>query len=781
MKINRKEATVFLLLILFSNFMLSTGSVAIECHIVLEVKVCLIWSNDSILVSNEITSESMGKFSTMQLVIQAEMGGVTLNISLNSNIRSLIVQNYDTSTSYIVISTVNTHLEILYLGGGPIAINDRDFFTFLPKLEKFTANIFRCKAIPNYTENKQLTKILVHKAVIENVTSRLIDQTMVRGLNKLVELTWQTSGITGINPGSFEGVTSLVSLNLFQNNIHTLQSCTFEGLSNVKKLELGSNNITSVDPNAFLGLENITNLNLANNPHMVLSSIVSMKKVEVILWDRSNPDNLYQEILQQMPNLKSVYMGSMRVNCSCDTEWMYKLNTLGILVDTFQSTCMHDVSINPRNPKLYVGCAERSFRCFNKSIKCVGNNWLKIDSCNSCNCIYPDNIHNTSSICSEIADCKSNNESCYHNGTDITGARFYSCLPGYAIQDATDCVDIDECESMNGNCSHICTNTQGSYSCSCLPGYVMKGCTDCSDIDECESMNGNCSHNCTNTPGSYYCSCLPGYMKQKFTGCTDINECSVSNGNCAQDCINTLGSFECLCAPGYTKQGLAGCVDNNECETLNGNCSHKCINTLGAYHCSCPPGYVMEGSTNCTEIDECKSMNGNCSHNCTNTLGSYECSCLPGYLQQGFSTCLLDMCSINNGGCHHICNTTTDGHLCACFEGYHIDSFNSSHCESTPNGETGEQVSILRNVMFYLILFLAMVFLITVILLFIVLIVVCFYFRKQLKHLNSTVHMKTTAVNDSIPMSLENKGEVAVFDDTNMDLTFKNTVEETPV
>ena len=706
MIVTNKETTLLLLINLLLNLGLSTRGAVLECYTFGSFgKLCNVKSNDTNLVREGIIFESTGSFSVFQLSIQAEAEGVTLNISLGSGVRTFEVDNTVEATAYIITDTINSNLIKFRLKGGPIAINDEKFFKYFPNLEIFYATYFSCEFIPNFTENMKLIDIDVGKAIIENTMSRIINQTMVRGLDKLKYLRWRNSGITEIRPGSFEGLSSLDWLDLAKNNIKALESCTFEGLSNVNNIFLQDNDITSVDPNAFLGLEKASLLSLANNPDATLDPITSMKNLVYIDLSENNPQSISPGILQQLPKLKKIRIQHTRFNCSCDLEWISKLNSFDIIVGFGVSSCIHDSSQQVDDATLYANCSNLSYQCFNKSIECKGDHWWKVDNNNSCDCIYPDVTYNSSVICS----------------------------------------DIDECESLNGNCSHNCTNIPGSYYCSCLPGYAMEGSTDCTDVNECESMNGNCSHNCTNFPGSFSCSCLPGFMSEGTTNCSDINECIFSNGNC----------------------------------------SHNCKNIPGSYYCSCFPGYVMEGTTDCTDINECESMNGNCFHNCTNTMGSYECSCLPEYVNQGFSGCKqVDACSVNNGGCQHICSTITDGHSCDCFEGYKIDSTNSSHCESNLGGETdgqGENISNLRNVMFYLILFLAMAFLITIIVLFIILIVVYFYFRKQLRYLKTPPANTVDNIYTKPTTAVEHKGEVTDLDNPEIGMTFKNSIEETPV
>ena len=254
MIVTNKETTLLLLINLLLNWGLSTRGAVLECYTFGSFgKLCNVKSNDTNLVREGIILESTGSFSEFQLSIQAEAEGVTLNISLGSVVRAFVVDNTVEAKAYIITDTVNNNLVRFHLTGGPIAINDEKFFKYFPNLEIFDATYFSCEFIPNFTENKKLIEIYVDKAIIENTMSRIINQTMVRGLDKLGYLSWRNSGITEIRPGSFEGLSSLEWLDLAKNNIKALESCTFEGLSNVIDIYLEDNDITSVDPNAFLG------------------------------------------------------------------------------------------------------------------------------------------------------------------------------------------------------------------------------------------------------------------------------------------------------------------------------------------------------------------------------------------------------------------------------------------------------------------------------------------------------------------------------------------------
>jgi len=203
------------------------------------------------------------------------------------------------------------------------------------------------------------------------------------------------------------------------------------------------------------------------------------------------------------------------------------------------------------------------------------------------------------------------------------------------------CGDLDECATNQDTCdaNATCTNQVPGYSCVCNAGYTGDGFT-CIDVDECAANTDDCVAEaaCVNTAGTFACECPAGFGgdgRTGGTGCTDIDECVTANGGCDANatCTNTVGGRTCECNGGFTGDGLT-CADINECATNNGGCDvhATCTNTPGSHSCACNSGYGGDGTT-CADIDECATNNGGCSANatCTNTDGSRTCACNGGF------------------------------------------------------------------------------------------------------------------------------------------------------
>ena len=195
------------------------------------------------------------------------------------------------------------------------------------------------------------------------------------------------------------------------------------------------------------------------------------------------------------------------------------------------------------------------------------------------------------------------------------------CVPGYDEDEAGGlCSDVDECKLNENNCGEnsVCINLNGSYDCGCKEGFHKDQKDDqaiCKDINECITRKNACDVNskCLNTVGSYSCICIDGYEKGIDQICQDINECSSSVEECGLHavCINTDGSYKCSCISGYT-QGPDGCIDVDECVNVEVACGPRasCINTEGSFECQCNIGYSGNPpDLPCQDVNECKSLN----------------------------------------------------------------------------------------------------------------------------------------------------------------------------
>ena len=557
------KETIFLLILLLGCLTFPSVNSTVTCTSSEIILSCTVETTNTTLIQETIASKIVSAHTILQITIQGDGAGATLNISLPENINSLEVSNTVATPVFIETSTVNSGVkDINFHSQNTVSIMQKDFFIYFPNLENFDSSKFGMKFLPFFSENKNIEEIRVSHSVYEDVSNRAIDYKMVGNLTKLFSFTWENSEINEIEPGAFKDTNNLKYLSLRKNKIHELKSCTFDGLENTVEIDLSGNNISLVHPYAFIGLSKVDCLILDKNPNMQLTPITRMKEISELDLSGINPENISPEIIQQLPKLSVLIMSYINFNCTCDTQWISKLSDFGISFYLTGSTCIEEASRQASDSTLYDNCENRSFQCFNKSIECVGENWNRVDTVDGCECIYPEESYTVSEICNEV----------------------------------------DECEDSS-ICQGNCTNTIGSYKCDCLEGFYNVNDTLCSDIDECIVDNGNCTHNCTNSLGSYECSCLPGYQKLGFSGCVDINECSLNNGNCSQSCSNTLGSYECSCLPGFLKLGFTECSLTDECNSNNGSCHQNCTNGIDGYVCSCFEGFKVS-SLNSSHCDK---------------------------------------------------------------------------------------------------------------------------------------------------------------------------------
>ena len=707
------------------------------CYLTGLTYACNIQKTNTDEINQQIINGGIGSLTDLQFYYLSTVEGVTLNFSIPENINRIDIFNDGSISGYVETTINQNHILKIEFHRKEVYITQKDFFNYFPNLESFKAEIIKANMIPFFTQNKNITTIEMGQSTIEDNATRVIDHTIIGGLDKLTTFKWENGGITKLTENAFIGTNNLQQLYLAGNNINQLYNCAFGGLGNLKTLSLNYNRVSFVEQHAFIELNSLTNLHLDDNLDFPLSTILPLKNLENLYLSAYNSTELTPEIFQQLPSLTMISLEKRTFNCSCADQWISKLSSYGITIITDQSSCVGGGLMNVDDPILYSSCQNKSYQCFNKSIVCPRDNWYRVDTDEGCNCTYPVELSTNQFTCPDIDECQ-NSSICQGNCINTPGSYKCDCNEGLYNVNETFCDDINECVSSNGNCTHNCTNNIGSYECSCVTGYKKQGFSGCKDIDECVSANGNCTHNCTNNIGSYECSCVTGYKKQGFSGCKDIDECVSANGNCTHNCTNNIGSYECTCVTGYKKQGFSGCKDIDECASANGNCTHNCTNNIGSYECSCVTGYKKQGFSGCKDIDECVSANGNCTHNCTNNIGSYECSCVTGYKKQGLSGCtFIEQCKINNGGCHHHCVQSERSYICSCLEGFKGSPLNTSHCEPSDDRTISELIFNVKQPQFYLTLMLALLFFITTVFILILLIVAILYFRRQLKLANS--------------------------------------------
>ena len=547
------------------------GNTQVTCNQLTYYVKCDIAGLDTEIIQQKIYDCALN-FGDDEMYISIETGGagVTLNLTFPDNVETLYISNQFPEPVTVETSVVNMHLKRIDFYNLEVFINHNDFFSYFPSLEYFYADIIGSERMPIFSQNLKLTEIDVSVSMIRNESSRVITREMTGGLSYLKYFYWYDGGVTEIASDAFYGLISLKNIGLFGNDIHELYDCTFSDSETLLYMELASNDVRKVGEYTFIGLDGMESISLDHNPSFPLNTLTLAKSIKRFYLNFHDPSLIKAQFFQQFPNINFISFASIPFDCSCKYEWISKLKSdfnINLQLDTL-TFCPGQPGMQVDDSSLYTNCSNSvTYQCFNHSIVCEEENWLRVDSGNSCICTYPP-------------------ERRLYNETSFV------------------CSDVNECEDGSTVCQGNCTNTIGSYTCSCRDGYVNFNETTCSDVNECMTANGGCEQNCTNTVGSYTCSCSEGYVNFNDTTCSDVNECITANGGCEQNCTNTVGSYTCSCSEGYVNFNETTCSDVNECMTVNGGCQQNCTNTFGSHTCSCSEGYSisLSNSNNCDLI-----------------------------------------------------------------------------------------------------------------------------------------------------------------------------------
>ncbi|KAI6655944.1 CD93 antigen [Oopsacas minuta] len=437
---------------------------------------CEVRGHDTEAIQEKIYECSQGSYHYLDIEILVGGAGTTLNINIPSNIEILEIENQFYEPIFVETSTINYNVTKLIFYYYEVFINHNDFFTYFPNLEYYEATTLGSNLMPFFSQNIHLIEIEVESSFIREESSRVIDRTLVGGLDKLEKLYWESGGITKLMSDSFKGTYKLRRLSINNNEIHELYDCTFDGLHELDTIYLSNNDITTVGEYTFIDLDALEDVRLGLNPSFPLSTLTLAKSITQIHLDNYNPTLLSPEIFEQFPQLSYLSFEYIAFDCTCETEWIYILEdvyNVEIELDSY-NFCPGNPGLQVDDPSLYVGCVNPDYPCFNDSIVCQGYNWYRVDTETGCNCTYPPE------------------RALYNNSSFV-------------------CSDIDECEDSSITCQGNCINTLGSYTCDCGEGFVNLNETFCNDVNECGVNNGGCSQNCTNTIGSFYCSCFEGY------------------------------------------------------------------------------------------------------------------------------------------------------------------------------------------------------------------------------------------------------------------------------
>ncbi|KAI6653669.1 hypothetical protein LOD99_11483 [Oopsacas minuta] len=248
---------------------------------------------------------SQGIILVLSIVIIQGGEGVTLNLSLPSNIGVLKVENNLDTPCHVEISLINSNIVSIEFRSSEVFINHNDFFTYFPNMRYLYADHLGSNLMPFFTKNIHSICIQVFESSITEGNG-VIDRSIIGGLEKLERFYWEYGNITKIMPDSFNESKMLEDLSFIGNKINELYDCTFQGLLNLKTLYLEDNNITKVGKYTFVGLESLEEIYMRFNPSFPLSTLTVAKSITRIDIRNYNPALLNPEIFQQFPKLSFI-------------------------------------------------------------------------------------------------------------------------------------------------------------------------------------------------------------------------------------------------------------------------------------------------------------------------------------------------------------------------------------------------------------------------------------------------------------------------------------------
>ena len=414
------------------------GNTQVTCNQVTYYVKCDIAGLDTEIIQQTIYDCALN-FGTDMMLIDVETGaaGVTLNLTFPDNIETVYITNSFPEPVTVETSVVNMHLKSINFYYLEVYINHNDFFSYFPSLEYFYAETIGSERMPIFSQNLNMTSIFVYVSFIRNESSRVITREMIGGLPSLEYFYWYDGGVTEIASDAFYGLISLKSIGLLGNDIHELYDCTFSDLETLLYMDLISNDVRKVGEYAFIGLDGMETISLDHNPSFPLNTLTLAKSIKQFSLKFYDPSLINAQFFQQFPNLNRISFKSIPFDCSCKYEWISKLESdfnINLQLDTF---CPGLAGMQVDDSSLYTNCNNNvTYECFDHSIVCEGENWLRVDSGNSCICTYPPEhrlYNETSFVCSDVNECEDGSTVCQGNCTNTIGSYTCSCSEGYSV------------------------------------------------------------------------------------------------------------------------------------------------------------------------------------------------------------------------------------------------------------------------------------------------------------------------------------------------------------
>ena len=134
-------------------------------------------------------------------------------------------------------------------------------------------------------------------------------------LAAITTLNLNSTNITALKSGDFDGLSSLQVLRLEHNQLRALPSDIFSGLSSLRSLFLGNNQLTRLPVDVFSGLSALKHIYLHQNqlgslPADVFSGLTSLLQINI---HTNQLTNLPADVFSGLPSLLQIYLRNNRL------------------------------------------------------------------------------------------------------------------------------------------------------------------------------------------------------------------------------------------------------------------------------------------------------------------------------------------------------------------------------------------------------------------------------------------------------------------------------------
>ena len=400
-----------------------------------------------------------------------------INIMVNTVLTGLYFEGYEERIVFVNIGQgLSFSIRELQVIGTSRFVFPNNIEDYINDLERLTVNGKYNPFGSNFKIFTELTYIhLLYEQSQEgknDFRSSILTESLFTGLNNLSELTISNAGITKISKTAFNSLKNIKVINLSDNNIKQIPFDVFEG-KNLSTLDLSGNNIQYVYAGSFRGLSCcIHTLKLNRNPNFPLKTLINIESIDHLEIVSNNYSIISPSI--HYKSKPQVNIAGNELACSCENYWLATGNEI---------YCYTNTSYYPLAQFVHENCS-------------LGYNLDRINEVYPCFLVRC----NANEICNDdlVKDSQCNIIKFLQHNSDPFSIPFETileencgcqCQDGYQRNSSDVCIDIDECKTETSKCQQTCINIIGGYECGCEKGYEeSEDPYQCRSIDE--SVNG---------------------------------------------------------------------------------------------------------------------------------------------------------------------------------------------------------------------------------------------------------------------------------------------------